>query len=98
MEHEIDDMPALVSIIPVPKENLVVGKRYYLGDSGGNFSRKIVELIEIDLDDNTALIKELADEKDANGVSTPGIPHFHDPNNEIRYYVYFYSTLLFEYI
>ena len=99
IEYGIDDFPDIVyERIPCPSKDLVVGKRYYLKDRGGFFSRRIVEIIEIDLNDDTALVKEIADERDINGVSTPGVPHFHDPNTEIHYYVYLLERWFYEYM
>ena len=76
---DIDDMPALIGNYPCLKENLVVGKRYYLVHRYGFYSNKVVEVIELG-PGGGAWFKDIADEIDVNGVKTPGEQHYHDPN------------------
>lgn len=85
MEEEI---PPLINMNPVPKELLVVGKRYYiLCNYGLGGVARIGEFrsLHIYYDNGEcfcATFNEIAVEMDANWVHTPGRPRYHDPNEE----------------
>jgi len=88
---ESDDVPRLT---PCPKEDLIVGKQYYLINRLGVSHCRIVELMAIDRD--TANVKEIAVEMDVNRSHTPGKQFYHDPNVKNNYCVYLLTNAFYE--